>query len=358
MKSDRPVHADERNDMQGVVFMGQRRVELREFPDPEPGPDEVVVRIKASGMCGSDLHYYRGDATPSDTPSSELCIGGHEPAGVVETVGSAVDPANVAVGDRVMVHHYSGCGACSSCRTGWPQLCNSGRVEVYSKHAHGAHAPLMKVPASTIVPLDNVLSFEAGAAIGCGTGTAWGGLARLGDIGGSTLVVSGQGPVGLSGTMLATARGARVIAVDPAAGRRQQAEKFGAWEVVDPTAGDPVEAIRDLTRGEGAPLLLETSGATPAAQSGLDYLAQWGKGCFVGLGADVSFNTRDRLRSQMTLMTSYSMSIVGQADCAAFVAEHNLPVDDLFTDRWAIDQADEAYVDFDKQQGGKAVFVF
>lgn len=140
----------------------------------------------------------------------------------------------------------------------------------------------MKLLASTLVPLDGSLSFQAGAAIGCGTGTAWGGLVRLGDIGGATMVISGQGPVGLSGTMLSTARGARLIAVDPGPDRRDQAKKFGAWQVVDPAADDTVDAVRDLTRGEGVTLLLEASGATPAAQSGLDYLAQWGRACFVG----------------------------------------------------------------------------
>lgn len=89
-------------------------------------------------MCRSDLYCYRGPAIPSDTPSSELCIGGHEPAGIVEAVGGAVASHVATVGDRVMVHHYSGCGVCSNCRTGWPQPCNSGRVLVYSKHAHGA----------------------------------------------------------------------------------------------------------------------------------------------------------------------------------------------------------------------------
>src|SRR5689334_25233985 len=104
--------------MQGLVFVGDRRVELREFPDPEPGPNDVVLAIKASGLCGSDLHRYRAPIVSAEE-STRLCIVGHEPAGQVVAVGPGVAPETASVGDRVMVHHYSGCGRCRQCRSGW-----------------------------------------------------------------------------------------------------------------------------------------------------------------------------------------------------------------------------------------------
>ena len=93
--------------MQGLVFVGDRHVELRNFPDPEPGPGDVVLAIKASGFCGSDLHRYRAPAVSAEE-SARFCVVGHEPAGEVVAIGSGVAPETVSVGDRVMVHHYSG----------------------------------------------------------------------------------------------------------------------------------------------------------------------------------------------------------------------------------------------------------
>jgi threonine dehydrogenase-like Zn-dependent dehydrogenase len=237
-------------------------------------------------------------------------------------------------------------------------MCTSGPVMVYGKNAHGAHAPLMAVSAGSVLPLPDALSFTAGAAIGCGTGTAWGAIERLGDVGGIDVAVFGQGPVGLSTTMLATARGARVIAIDPSPDRLRQAAKFGAAEVVDPNALSAVEAIRGLTGGVGAAAVVETSGVTAAATAALDALAPWGRLCVVGLGGMVSLDVRDFLSRQLTVMTSWSMSSVQQMACASFLTRKHLPIDDLFSHYWSLDQASEAYRGFDKQSAGKAAFVF
>jgi threonine dehydrogenase-like Zn-dependent dehydrogenase len=340
--------------MRGMVFLGDRRVELRDFADPTPGPGEVVIAVGASGMCGSDLHYYRAAADPG----TEQCIAGHEPAGTVVAVGAGVLPTQVAVGDRVMVHHYAGCGTCRSCRSGWTQMCTRTAARVYGKNEHGGHAPYMKVAAASVLPLPEELSFAAAAAIGCGTGTAWGALERLGEIGGQDLVVFGQGPVGQSVTLLAGARGARVIAVDLSADRRDQAMKLGAAETVDPTADDPVTQIKALTGGTGPQAAVETAGAGAAAAAALGALAPWGRLCLVGLGGALSIDVRQQLSRQLTVMTSWSLSSVQQIACADFIVDRQLPVDDLFTDRWILDQAVEAYQDFDKQQSGKGYFTF
>ena len=338
--------------MLGVVFEGHRSVALTEFDDPTPGPGEVVIKVTASGMCGSDLHYYRADA-PTDGTS---VIGGHEPAGVIEDLGPGVDPDRFPIGARVMVHHYAGCGICAACRSGWTQMCTDAPAVVYGKHANGGHAPFMTVAAGSLLPLDDALSDAAGAAIGCGTGTAWGALERLGDVGGADLVVFGQGPVGLSVTMLAAARGARVIAVDLSAARLDSARRFGAAEVVDSSAVDAAAAVRELTRG-GASLAVETAGASAAAASALASLAPWGRLCMVGLGARLELDVRTHLSRQLSICTSWSMSSVQQLACAEFIACSALPVDDLFSDRWSLAQAAEAYERFDLQTGGKGVFV-
>lgn len=346
--------------MKAVVFTGNRQLELMEFPDPTPGPGEVVLEIKASGMCGSDLKYYRN---PPGTPTLGLgerkgpIIGGHEPCGVVAEVGAGVDPQLATVGDRVMDHHYDGCGVCKHCRGGWSQMCLDGTT-VYGATGHGAHAKYMKVPAHTLVKLPDDLSFKAGAAISCGTGTAYGALKRLDLAGDETVVIFGQGPVGLSATQLAKAMGARVIALDISAERRQLAEDFGADVVIDPLNNDVVSAVRDLTGGEGAHKSLDCSSNPEARAAAVRCVRTWGTACFVGEGGDVHLDvSQDLLRRQVTLVGSWTFSKIGQADCARFISERKIDVDSLFTHEYRLDQAVEAYALFDKQTTGKGVFL-
>jgi 2-desacetyl-2-hydroxyethyl bacteriochlorophyllide A dehydrogenase len=348
--------------MKGVVFTGNRQLELQTFEDPTPGPDEVVLEIKASGMCGSDLKFYRA---PPGQAIKELgftnptpVIAGHEPCGVVVAIGNQVKPAQAHIGQRVMVHHYKGCGFCPHCSTGWMQLCNDGVKEVYGITGHGAHARYMKCPASTLVALPEQLSFETGAAISCGTGTAWGALKRLDLAGDHTIAIFGQGPVGLSATQLAKAMGARVIALDVNAERLTRAKALGADHLINPSETDPLVAIKELTQGLGTHASLEASSAPAARAHAVQCVRTWGRACFVGEGGNVSLDVSpDLLRRQVTLIGSWTFSTHGQADCAEFIADRQVDVDQLFTHRWSLDQAKEAYSVFDQQSQGKGVFV-
>jgi len=335
--------------MHGIVFHGERELEAVDLPDPAPAADEVVVGIRASGMCGSDLHTYRGPRR--QTP----VIGGHEPAGVVVSAGSLV-PASW-VGRPVMVHHYFGCGRCDQCRTGWTQMCREGATAMGAT-APGSHADFVTVPVSTVMPMPDGLSFLAAAAIGCGTGTAWGALKRLALRGDDTIAIFGQGPVGLAATQLASAMGARVIALDISQERLDRATEFGAWAIVNPLDVDSVaEAIRDANAGRGVSASLETSGASSAAQAALHALDLWGRACWVGVGSTIHFDLTEHLYKQITCMTSWTMSVPEMEACARFVVQRSIDVDALFTDRWTLSQAVEAYRLFDQQTSGKGVFL-
>jgi threonine dehydrogenase-like Zn-dependent dehydrogenase len=347
--------------MQGVTFLGERKLQVAQFPDPSPGPHDVVVEIKASGMCGSDLKFYR--AAGGETAALGLgklegpVIAGHEPCGVVAAIGSKVDERAARIGARVMVHHYSGCGVCQHCRSGWSQMCIAGST-VYGVTAHGAHAGYMKVPAHTLLPLPEPLSFATGAAVSCGTGTAYGALRRMNLSGADTIAIVGQGPVGLSATQLAAAMGARVIALDVSAERLARAKAFGADAVLDPNADDPVAAIKTLTHGVGADLALDTSGTAEGRLAAVRATRPWRTVCFVGEGGAVTLDvSRDLLRKQLTIIGSWTFSKTGQAECANFVADRKIAVEHLFTHRWTLSQADEAYRVFDQQKSGKGVFV-
>jgi threonine dehydrogenase-like Zn-dependent dehydrogenase len=344
--------------MKAVVFTGNRELDLREFPDPQPGPGEVILEMKASGMCGSDLNTYR--LPKSERPPERQVIAGHEPCGVVAARGTGVTPSQAPDGVRFMVHHYSGCGRCKHCLSGYQQLCVHGSIVYGSGAGHGGHARYMRVVTPTmLVPLPDELSWEEGAAVSCGTGTAYLALKRLDVSGRDTLAVFGQGPVGLSGTMLGKAMGARVVAVDPSPERRELALSFGADAVIDPTAVDPVDAIKELTHGEGAPAALDCTGIPDARVAAVKSACTWGRVCFVGERNMTSFDiSPDIIHKQLTIYGSWTFSTMGQAECAQFVVDHRLPLQNLLTHRFKLDDAVEAYRLFDTQTTGKGVFLF
>lgn len=340
--------------MKGVVFLGDRRLEIRDFPDPHPGPGQVVVKMQASSVCGSDLRPYRSPAEALGKRAS--VIAGHEPCGVVAEVGPAV--RNVQVGDRVMVHHYAGCGRCQHCKTGWTQLCQHG-MTLYGADAHGGYADYQLVQDYMCVPMPDDLTFEEGAACACGTGTAYQALRRLDVSGRDVLAVFGQGPVGLSGTLLGAVMGARVIAVDPVPGRRELAERLGAWKTIDPTDTDPVEAILELTHGEGADASLDATGIDEVRASAVRSTRIWGRACLVGEGGTATFKaTPDIIHRQLTLLGSWTFSTIILEELGRWVVDRRVPVRDIFTHRFPLERAEEALKLFDAAATGKVVFVW
>ena len=336
--------------MRGVIFEGNRKASIREFPDPKAGPGEAVIQIKASGLCGTDLHRYRGD-------DPVTMITGHEPCGVIAELGTG-SPETLKVGDRVMCHHYSGCGICEICSMGYEQLCPTGHVTYGGGTGHGANADYILVPSRTLVHLHDSLSFEEGAAISCGTGTAWNGLQKMNISGRDTVVVFGQGPVGLSGTLSAKSMGARVIGVDVVSERLELSKELGADHVVNASNDDPVAAILELTGGLGASASLETSGNPTARQEVLQCLAPFGRCCYVGVGgpAEIDFN-RDVIFKVITIFGSWTFSKAELIEISRFFVETRAPLSKLITHRYSLDQAEEAFQEFDSSTTGKCVFV-
>jgi threonine dehydrogenase-like Zn-dependent dehydrogenase len=336
--------------MRGLVFLGDRQVELREFPDPKPGPGEVVIAIRASGMCGSDLRPYQ--------QGQFNFVTGHEPCGVVAERGPGVTDTQAPLGQRVMVHHYWGCGMCKHCRIGYTQMCVHGS-KVMGFSANGGNAPYLLAPATSLVPLPDELTFAEGAAISCGTGTAYSALKRLAVSGRDTLAVFGQGPVGLAATQLATAMGARVIAVDPLPERRELASQLGAAVTIDSSAVSPVEAIREQTHGDGADATLDCTGNAEARANCAKGARAWGRACFVGEQGTATFDmTPDVIHKQLTMYGSWTFSTVLLAECAQFAVDRQIPLRDVFTESFTIDGGDAAFRKFSARGMGKGVFLF
>ena len=233
---------------------------------PDPGPGEVVVRVQACGVCHTDLHYREGSIT-DDFPF----LLGHEAAGTVEDVGEGV--ADVAPGDYVVLAWRAPCGRCRSCRRGRPWYCfdsaNAAQAMTLADGTPltaalgiGAVAERTLVAAGQAVKVDPAARPEAAGRVGCGVMAGFGAAVRTGNVGpGDSVAVIGCGGVGnaaIAGAALVGAR--RVIAVDLDPHKLEVAVGFGATHTVDATGADPVEAIRELTDGHGADVVIDAVG--------------------------------------------------------------------------------------------------
>ncbi|MEE8465634.1 MAG: zinc-binding dehydrogenase, partial [Dehalococcoidia bacterium] len=210
----------------------------------------------------------------------------------------------------------------------------------------------------SLVILDDELSFEEGAAISCGTGTAWNGLKKMEISGRDIVAVFGQGPVGASGTLSAKAMGAQVIAVDIVPERLALAKELGADHVINSSEVDAVEAIRELTGGLGVTASQETSGNPRARQQALECLRPFGRCCYVGIGgpAEIDFN-RDVIFKVATIFGSWTFSKAELIEIERFFVDTKAPLNKLITHRYSLDQAVEAFKEFDGATTGKCVFV-
>lgn len=344
--------------MRGIIFIGERQLELREFPDPKPDFSEVIVEIRASGLCGSDLHGYRAPRGERGDPS-QLKAGGHEPCGQVVEIGREV--RHLKVGDRVIVHHYLGCGHCKWCSIGYSQMCIDPNAKklYYGGTNHGGHADRISVHETACVPMPEGLSYEEGAACACGTGTAYDAVKRIDVSGRDTFAIYGQGPVGLSATLFGVATGARVIVVEPVAYRRELAKSLGCDVAIDPRGTDPVKAIKELTNGEGADCTLDCTGIPEPRVNTIRSARTYGRACLVGEGGETSFDvSRDIIHKQLTIHGSWTMSTVSLEEVANYVVDHKVPLKKIITHRFRLEQAAEAYKVFESGQTGKVVITW
>jgi S-(hydroxymethyl)mycothiol dehydrogenase len=233
---------------------------------PDPGPDEVLIRVEACGVCHTDLHYREG-GIGDDFPF----LLGHEAAGRVESVGEGV--TNVAPGDTVVIAWRAPCGTCRSCLRGRPWYCFDSQnarqrmtledgTELTAALGIGAFAELCLVHARQAVKVDPSVRVEAAALIGCGVMAGFGAAVSTGATApGDTVAVIGCGGVGNAAIAGAAIAGARmVIGVDVVPRKLEWARKFGATHTIDATTHDPIEGIRALTGGFGADLVVDAVG--------------------------------------------------------------------------------------------------
>ena len=258
-----------------------RALQLQELPIPAVGAKDVLVRIKAAGICHSDVHYRAGTSPVGPLPQTL----GHEIAGIVEVVGSEV--TNVAIGDRVCLHYLLTCGQCYYCRTGNEQFCSEGKM--LGKHCDGGYAEFISVPERNAVSLPDVVSFEQGAALMCSSSTSFHALRKARLQPGETVAIFGAGGLGMSAIQLARAFGAlAVYAVDINEAKLRLAQAYGAVPI-DASQREPVAELRRLTEGRGVDVTLEVIGLKRTMEQAVQSLAILGRAVMVGI-ADESFS--------------------------------------------------------------------
>lgn len=252
-------------------------LELREVPLAPLGPTDLLVRVKAAGICHSDEHYRAHGFGMKHLPMTL----GHEVAGVVETAGASV--TRFRAGDRVAVHYLATCGQCRYCTSGNEQFCPSG--EMIGKHRPGGYADFVVVPAASVVALPDSVPFEHGAVMMCSTATSFHALRKGRLQPGERVAVFGCGGLGLSAIQLARLMGAiEVFAVDINARKLELATTYGATPI-DASSEDPVEAIRRATGGDGADVALELVGDPATIGPAVRCLARLGRAVMVGLAS-------------------------------------------------------------------------
>ncbi len=254
------------------------RQPLREqhVPVPTLGDRDVLVRVRAAGICHSDVHYRAGTSPVSPLP---LTLG-HEVAGVVEAVGAAV--ARVRPGDRACLHYLLTCGTCFYCSSGHEQFCPTGKM--LGHHADGGYAEFVAVPERNVVPLPAEVPFEQGATLMCASATSLHALRKSRLRAGETVAVFGVGGLGQSAVQLARALGALdVFAIDLNPAKLALAQKHGAVPV-NAREKDAVAEVRRLTGGRGVDVALELIGLPQTMRQAVQVLAPLGRAVLVGIG--------------------------------------------------------------------------
>lgn len=351
--------------MTAAFLPGNSSVKLREVPVPEPGYGQVLLQMRASSICGSDIRAIYREHLGRGPEAYQGVVAGHEPCGQVVAMGQGCRERRV--GDRVIVYHISGCGCCEDCHHGYQISCQSAtHRKAYGWQRDGGHAMYMLAEERDLVPLPDNLSDVDGAFMACGFGTAWECLTRMQICGRDRLLITGLGPVGLAAAQLGRVLGVReVVAVDLAPGRLELARhlEFAAGvplvDHVIEAGDDALRQILDLTGGRGCEVSIDCSGAASARLLALQGTRKWGRCGFVGEGGTVEFDVSPILiHQQITLFGSWVTSTKHMADMAQTLSRLDVHPETTGGPQFALDQAARAYDLADQGQTAKVCIVF
>ncbi len=320
-----------------------------------PGPTDVTIKIEATGVCHSDLHAMNGDL-----PQGAPFVPGHEGAGVITEVGSAV--TDLAVGDHVIVAWSPPCGKCNNCvERKQPHLCvmiqfaiagspkfKRGDEDVYGMAGTGTFAEYLTVPQEAAIKIDDDVPFEIASLIGCGVSTGVGAAINTAKVKpGSSVVVFGCGGVGISAIQGAHVAGAAIIvAVDLVESKLEQAKEFGATHACKP---DDLAALQAELTGDGFDYAFEAIGVPAVMRQAYDATRRGGTVCIIGVGRydqEVSFNAFELFFNEKTFTGSYYGSVDVRSDFHKLLRlwkSGQLNLDGMISKRMKIDDINDAF---------------
>lgn len=331
---------------------GPGHLEYKEVPEPTPGPGEVRIRVKACGICGTDLHI-RDDTFPNYPP----VVLGHEFSGVVDQLGPGVtglEPGKRVVSEVV----YQTCGRCRACKTGAYNLCLARRGLGWG--AHGAFAPLTVVEAGNVHPMPNNLSFEEAALSEPLAVSAYAVCELTQVTAGDLVLVLGPGPIGLLVAQCAAAEGGRVIVGGTRADaeRLNLARELSAYAVVNTEEEDATALLRELGDGLGADVVFECSGAARAAQTGLMAVRKGGKYMQVGLfGRPIEWNLDQVATKELTVLGVFSSNWRGWHRGLRLAGQGRVRLRPLISHIFPLAEWERGFDIAEKKQGLKVLLI-
>ena len=308
-------------------------LKIDNIPIPRLGPEDVLVNIKACGVCGSDIHIVYEGVTP--TAYSPITLG-HEPSGVIAALGS--EAKGWKVGDRVTVNPFLTCGKCINCLSGNSQICLSRRV--IGIHMEGGLAEFLKIPAENLVCLPGNVPFDQGGIAVDAVATPFHAITNRGALQvGEKVAVFGCGGLGIHGVQIAKVCGASlIIAVDTIDSALERAKQVGADEVINPRKDSPVQKIREMTYGMGVDLALEFIGLRETIEQAIGCIRVGGRVVVVGLGPDavVLPPPTQIVRTELSFLGSYGSTTSEIQNVIDLVASGKLNLSDSITERFPL----------------------
>jgi threonine dehydrogenase-like Zn-dependent dehydrogenase len=344
--------------MLAAYLPGDGTVELKRVAIPSPGFGEVLVKIKAATVCGSDIKGIYNNPREKRLESFRHNIAGHEPCGQIAECGPGM--RRFKEGDRVVVYHISGCGICYECRRGYMINCSGPSRKAYGWDRDGAMAEYMLADEKDLIPLPDNMSYVDGAMIACGFGTVYEGLENIGVCGKDSVLVVGLGPVGLAALMIAKALGARkLIGADVVKERCEIALDRGIADAAFLAGADTLNDIMEYTNGAAIDKALDCSGHPDGRLLAVKAIGMWGRAAFIGEGSTVEFwPSNDLMHEQKTIYGSWVTSIWRMEELTGLISEWGIHPESLVTHRFALEQAPEAFSLMYGGKCGKVAVVF
>ena len=345
--------------MTGAYLPGNSTVELREVPVPEPGHGEVLLRMKASTICGSDIRCIYHEHLGKGPEGYQGVVAGHEPCGQIVKAGPGC--RRFGVGGRVIVYHISGCGLCNDCRRGYMISCTSERYRrAYGWQRDGGMADFLLAEEKDLIHLPDELTYADGAQVACGFGTVYEGLEKVGVGGNDAVLITGLGPVGLAAGALCRKLGARkIIGIDVVEERMKLARDLGLCDEVLASGPDNVKDVRRMTGGHGVERAVDCSANEAARATAIRATRKWGRIVFLGEGGRVEFQpSPDLIHDQKTVFGSWVTSTWLMEELVERLVAWNLHPADLVTHRFGLDRVGEAYAVMASGKCGKVAVCF